>query len=80
MSLCDDRNPIFRSIVGVEFAFWVNGPLSSLGSVGRPWVRMSLVPDGLVQRHRKQDHTEMKWAPSESERTVEFSLTLIRRG
>ena len=32
MSLCDDRNPILRGIVGVAFAFWVNEPVN-------PWDR-----------------------------------------
>jgi hypothetical protein len=35
MSLCDDRNPIFRGFVRVASAFWVNGLRPSLG-----WIKM----------------------------------------
>jgi hypothetical protein len=53
VSLCDDRNPIFRGIVRVAFAFWVNGYVPPLRSIGRPLVRMS--PRRSAQRHRKLD-------------------------
>jgi hypothetical protein len=58
---------LYYIIVGVAFAFWMNKHPPSLGSIGRPWERVS--PDSLVQRHRNQAHAELKWAPSE--RTVE---------
>ena len=58
---------LYYIIVGVAFAFWMNKQPPSLGSIGRPWERVS--PDSLVQRHRNQAHAELKWAPSE--RTVE---------
>jgi Ni,Fe-hydrogenase I small subunit len=75
ISLCDDRNPFSRVIVGIAFAFWVNGNRPSLGSIARPSVTMS--SNGHVQCDG-QAYAELKCAPNEI--TVGVSFTLIKRG
>lgn len=75
ISLCDDRNPISRVVVGIAFALRVNMNCPSLGSIGWPLVRMSTT-DGHVQCDREEAYAELKWAPSEITVGVSFTLGL----